>query len=790
MRIRDLLYLAVIVAFATFLSVNFASAQPEWPRHLVQGSFTPESSVSFDSDGDGLDEVFCLEASDGSIRRFSWSAGIWTQDTIFEPQAAGGDLAADDIDQDGDQDLIVFDYILGLYWLEHDDSSWIQHEIAEFPDRLVTIHTGDLDHDGDPDVLSCMRFQSQISWWENDPDGWTEHLIVTSYDWIDDATTADMDNDGDADVVVAHVTGTAWLEKDDDGWIEHDTGLTFGERPLTTGDFNGDGLMDIIAGGPTYKLYLNLQTGTDWTTVLLNNWTIDLRSLEVEDLDFDGDLDLYAGYEGNEAQLTYYLNDGEGSFNVWPVSYDLNDLNTVSASDINGDGFLDFAMASELDGVKCFLSEDLFTWIREDVQPGYAGSIRIAVADFRGDGQLDFVADFGFRELRCWHDNGQDWVYNTVVDGEYRSLAAIDINQDGKFELVSAEFGLYELNCWDYADGSWNWLFPIDTDQVWIDAIEVADLDQDGDSDILTGSYEGLVWCENQYGFFSPHWILNQNMTHILAIAAADMDNDGRLDPITLRNNGELNIWFNVENTWYWQVVGLTDGGSRAILPVNLDADPELEIITATYSQLLRWDKQPNQSWESSEAFAGIESAMDLDAADIDGDEWTDILITHSDRLVWAEQTQSGGWITRIVYEASFSCLEESELIDMDQDGDIDIASVGQLNDLFWLENTGNLFVAHEPAATLPQTTVLYPNHPNPFNPTTQLTFALPRPGHTSLVVYDATGREVVRLVDGELSAGTHRAMFDGTGLASGVYFATLTGPDQQVQSQKLVLVK
>ncbi len=793
MRIRDLLYPAVLLTIVVLPFTHLATAQPEWPHHLVQDSFTPEEVVSFDCDGDGTDEIFSIEASDGSIYQFSWNGGNWTQETIFAPHGSGWDLTAADMDQDGDQDLVVSDFELGLYWLEQGTDGWPQHEIGELPEGLPYIRTGDLDHDGDRDVLIYPRYQSQLAWWENDLDGWTQHSIVTDYNWIDDATTGDMDNDGDEDVVVAYIEGLSWLEKDGDDWIEHDTGLTYGDRPVATGDFNGDGLLDIIAGGPNFELLLILQTANSWTSSSLNYSTQSIRTLGVDDLDMDGDLDFYLGWEGNPAHLSYYVNDGAANFNAWPVTYDLKGLNSAVASDVNGDGFLDFTTVSEVEGVDCFLSEELFVWEHTDARPGYGGSTRIAVADFRGTGQLDIIGDFGAVELRCWSDNGQQWVADTVAAGEYSDeydLAGIDVDQDGKSELVSAEFSSFDLNCWEYDGDSWSWLFSIDPDQIFISAIEVADLDQDGDSDILTGSYEGLVWCENQFGFFSPQWIWNEDMSHVLAIAAADMNSNGRLDPITIRNNGEMDIWFNIEDTWYWQVVGLTDGAAQAILPVNTDTDPELELITATLSQLLLWDKQPDQSWESSDSFAGLDNARDLDAADIDGDEWTDILITLSDCLVWAEQTQSGDWINRTVYEPPFGGLEESELIDMDQDGDIDIASAGQLNDLFWLENTGNLFVAHEPAVSLPHTSVLYPCHPNPFNPATQLTFALPSPGHATLVVYDATGREVVCLLDGELSAGTYRAMFDGTGLASGVYFATLTGPDAQVQTQKLVLVK
>ena len=61
-------------------------------------------------------------------------------------------------------------------------------------------------------------------------------------------------------------------------------------------------------------------------------------------------------------------------------------------------------------------------------------------------------------------------------------------------------------------------------------------------------------------------------------------------------------------------------------------------------------------------------------------------------------------------------------------------------------------------------------NYPNPFNPRTTISFSIPLSGFTTLKVYDMLGRGVATLIDGELPAGEHRAVFIGSGLPSGVY--------------------
>lgn len=119
-----------------------------------------------------------------------------------------------------------------------------------------------------------------------------------------------------------------------------------------------------------------------------------------------------------------------------------------------------------------------------------------------------------------------------------------------------------------------------------------------------------------------------------------------------------------------------------------------------------------------------------------------------------------------------------------------DLLEVGQLMD----DESLN------PDATMNQTPEGYSldsNYPNPFNPSTKISFTIPEARHVSLVVYDALGREVATLVDSELGAGTHTVLFNGQNLASGVYIYRIragnasTGSAQSfVQEKKMQLVK
>lgn len=80
-------------------------------------------------------------------------------------------------------------------------------------------------------------------------------------------------------------------------------------------------------------------------------------------------------------------------------------------------------------------------------------------------------------------------------------------------------------------------------------------------------------------------------------------------------------------------------------------------------------------------------------------------------------------------------------------------------------------------------------NYPNPFNPTTTIRFSVPGSGSVVLKVYDVLGRLVKTLVSSRQTPGEHVVVFDGRGLASGVYFCRLQS-DDYTQVRKMILMK
>ena len=131
----------------------------------------------------------------------------------------------------------------------------------------------------------------------------------------------------------------------------------------------------------------------------------------------------------------------------------------------------------------------------------------------------------------------------------------------------------------------------------------------------------------------------------------------------------------------------------------------------------------------------------------------------------------------RYVYQGMNGEDSRVELIDLDNLGQY------QADTLYHNDGTG-IGRPAQPAAF-----ALLGAAPNPFNPATEISYRLAAPGEVRLVVHNLLGERVAMLVDGPLPAGMHRARFDGSGLASGLYLCTLEAEGRSV-TQKLLLTK
>ena len=116
------------------------------------------------------------------------------------------------------------------------------------------------------------------------------------------------------------------------------------------------------------------------------------------------------------------------------------------------------------------------------------------------------------------------------------------------------------------------------------------------------------------------------------------------------------------------------------------------------------------------------------------------------------------------------------------------IKSTGEIIDTFTITNQLVNVNAEKNQIAL-KSYVLENAYPNPFNPSTTISYYLPENSFVTLKVFDIVGNEVATLVNDELSAGKHEVEFNGEGLTTGIYFYQLRTEDF-VQTKKILLLK
>jgi enediyne biosynthesis protein E4 len=244
---------------------------------------------------------------------------------------------------------------------------------------------------------------------------------------------------------------------------------------ITTGDVNHDGLTDFfIGGGINFSGKIFMQgAGSTFTS---KNLTDSIKYAEdmdciFFDADQDGDLDLLVTcgdiqYEENSIHYKprLYLNDGKGNFTLQPNAIP-DSVRTiagcVSVGDLDGDGDLDLFIGGRVSrkyptSPRSFIlrnDKGIFTDVTAAVCPALAnpGMITSAVwADYDNDKQTDLIIAGEWMPLRFFKNNHghlEEATASTGLthnNGMWRSLIAVDMDNDGDIDLVAGNLG---LNC-------------------------------------------------------------------------------------------------------------------------------------------------------------------------------------------------------------------------------------------------------------------------------------------------------------------------------------------------------
>ncbi len=491
-------------------------------------------------------------------------------------------------------------------------------------------------------------------------------------------TSMDVNQDGALDVVVASSERLFWLAQLEDGTYSRQNVLsTTGERyrTLITADINEDGYEDL--------LYCSTETGLG---VYFGTADGSLSEVEliyspgaiidfyVADITGDNHLDVVVG-RAEEAR--WLAGNGNGSFgSPQLLSDEHTTVTSVFTEDLDGDDDVDILLTAA--------GNDQLVW-HENLGNGSFGDYQVIeanydyprsvyAADFDGDEMPDIVcANWGEdNEVGAglvWYRNLGDGDFELVDTlysrGWHNYVEVADMDMDGDLDIISCH-GLDEIE-WRANDGNGNFGETVQL-EIWaayMRFMEATDLNNDGFPDLLYGinsnspPKEAVLWRESTGGGeFKPPALITIGGRTLSSPRVADFDNDGRTDIVIGSDGTDALVWFK----------NLGDSFSQ----------PKLIARRHNYA--------PNT----------------VAVADINNDGWMDVLsgsiqdgASSASDFCFYMNNGDGSFSDSTPFPTFFNPQREMELVDVDHDGDLDMlwvqpGFVGQPNGAIgWQRNDG-----------------------------------------------------------------------------------------------------
>lgn len=326
------------------------------------------------------------------------ASSIFAQKFTYRSGIENWDIATGDMNNDGVMDLITASRLDGKINVHTNDGigvlSYRQDYAADVANRALAVF--DANGDNWQDVV-CVTANGRMCVLLNDKRGQLRRPVISELDWTSahDIINGDLDSDGDQDIVVAFAQEEYICAYFNDGKGEFVRGIPIQTaahaRAVRIGDINDDGSQDLVVGCDDNRVYLYVNN-QDKEFVLFNflsagtaNW-----ALEVADLNNDRKLDIVAvGYE--DKRLSIFYNKGYGEY-VKSTRQLLAGSHTfsVAAGDFDGDHDLDLVTCSTTDQ-SIYYFRNRGSGVFESLGSVQSGNWNssIVVVDVDNDGALD-----------------------------------------------------------------------------------------------------------------------------------------------------------------------------------------------------------------------------------------------------------------------------------------------------------------------------------------------------------------------------------------------------------------
>ncbi|XMB85267.1 FG-GAP-like repeat-containing protein [Mycoplasmatota bacterium WC44] len=332
------------------------------------------------------------------------------------------------------------------------------------------------------------------------------------------------------------------------------------------------------------------------------------------------------------------------------------------------------------------------------------GAQAIYAADIDNDGDIDLLsANYNDNNISWYENNNQVFIKHIITDTAEGAMSvnASDLDNDGDLDVLSASYK-DDTIAW-YENNNQVFIKHIITDTAE-GAVTVysADIDNDGDMDVLCSSnkdYE-ISWYENTNNLFIKHKIVSENKVatqnfRIKSLYMADMDNDGDMDILRASVGASL-MWYINDNQVFTQGPFANSSNADSVYAADMDNDGDMDLLTASdYNNSIAWYENRNLAFiEHAISNTGNESYKAIDygansvyAIDMDNDGDMDVVTAEYNRVSWYENNNLV--FSKHVIADTANRITSVNAVDIDNDGDVDVVSASNYdNTITWYGET------------------------------------------------------------------------------------------------------
>ncbi len=336
----------------------------------------------------------------------------------------------------------------------------------------------------------------------------------------------------------------------------------------------------------------------------------------------------------------------------------------------------------------------------------------VAVGDVDNDGLPDVVASDAQGNVHLWRNSGTPFsapwdasIFIDAVNGGVQGLRLADLDRDGYLDLAvvddRGDLSLFHNPSTPFTSSWTRVAFSVGPYPLW--SIAVADLDQDGWIDVITGGdrrygNEILGWRNDGspfVGSWNPAPIGNPD-TNVFALAVADINYNGYPDVAASGLSRDITIWRNDRgpfdgNLWPHSYAGSTAGIVHSLAFADVDWDGDQDLISASETgaddpAVVLWLNDRHDATGDHDPFAGYWSShvlgasgrqgYALTATDMDRDGDVDIVAGldggDGNLFGWTNLARGTSWKNHILDNGAWR-IEALVAVDLDADGDLDI---------------------------------------------------------------------------------------------------------------------